>query len=55
MRGGGLEYLLNPYSRLDTRLHSGMDLGVGSSLECKCSMTRVDAQTGLIYPMCEME
>ena len=33
VRWGGLESLLNPCARLDTRLHPGLDPGVGSSLE----------------------
>ena len=49
---GGLESLLNPCARLDTQLHPGLDLGldlgVGFSLECKCNVTRVAAQSGLV-------
>ena len=49
---GGLESLLNPCARLDTRLHPGLDPGldpgVGFSLECKCNVTRVAAQSGLV-------
>ena len=37
---GGLEYLINPYVRLDTRMHLGLDPVVGSSLEYKCSVTQ---------------
>ena len=39
---GGLESLLNPCARLDTRLHPGLypglDPGVGFSLECECNV-----------------
>ena len=52
---GGFEYLLNPCVRLDTRLHPGMDPGVGSILEYKYSVTHVATQGGLVYPMCEIE
>ena len=52
---GGLESLLNPCARLDTRLRPGMDLGVRSSLEYECSVTRVAAQSGLVYPMWGVE
>ena len=52
---GGLESILNPWTQLDIRLNLGLDLGVGSSLEYECSVTRVAAQGGLVYPMCEME
>ena len=51
---GGLEYLLNPCVKLDTRLHTGLDPGLGSSLEYEYSVTRVAAQGGLVYPMYEM-
>ena len=37
---GGLESLLNSCAQLDTRLHPGMDPGVGSSLEYECSVTQ---------------
>ena len=36
----GDEYLLNPCKRLDTRLHLGLDSGVGSSLEYEYSVTQ---------------
>ena len=40
----GLEYLLNPCTRLDTRLYMGLDPGldpgVGFSLEYECSVTQ---------------
>ena len=49
---GGLESLLNPCTRLDTRLDTrlylGLDPGVGFSLECECNVTRVAAQGGLV-------
>ena len=45
---GCLESLLNPCARLDTRLHLGLDLGVGFSLECECNVTHVAAQSGLV-------
>ena len=45
---GGLEYLLNPCARLDTRLHPVLEPVVGSSLEYECSVTRVVAQSGLV-------
>ena len=49
---GGSEYLLNPYTRLDTLLHLGLDPGqdpgVGFSLECECNVTCVAAQSGLV-------
>ena len=38
--GGGVEYLLNPCTGLNTRLHPGMDPGVGSILEYECSVTQ---------------
>ena len=37
---GGVESLLNPCARLDTWLHTGMDPGLGSSLEYKYSVTQ---------------
>ena len=37
---GGLEYLLKPCARLDTRLHPVLDPGVVSSLEYECSVTQ---------------
>ena len=49
---GGLESLLNPCARLDTRLHlglePGLDLGVGFGLEYECNVTRVAAQSCLV-------
>ena len=36
-----LEYLLNPCTLLDARLHPGLDLEVGSSLNDEYSVTRV--------------
>ena len=45
---GGLKYLLNPCAQLDTRLHTGLDLGVVSSLEYEYSVTRVAAQGDLV-------
>ena len=35
-------------------MNTGLDLGMGSSLEYKCNVTRVAAQSGLVYPICEM-
>ena len=37
---GGLKYLLNPCTRLDTLLYLGQYLGVVSNLEYKCSVTQ---------------
>ena len=48
-------YHNNPCARLDTRLYPGLDLVVVSSLEYEYIVTYVVAQTGLVYPMCEME
>ena len=36
-----IEYLLNPCPRLDTRLHPGLDLELGSRLEYKYSVTQL--------------
>ena len=52
---GDLESILNPYTRLYAQLHLGLDPGGGASLEYECSVTRLAAQGGLVYPMCEME
>ena len=40
---GGLEYLLNPCTRLDTQLHIGLDPGFGYSLEYEYIVTCVAA------------
>ena len=45
---GGLEYLLNLCARLNTWLHPGLDPGVRSKLEYKCSVTSVAAQGSLV-------
>ena len=37
----GLDSILNACTRLDTRLHPGLNPEVGNSLEYKCSVTRV--------------
>ena len=45
---GGLEHIINPCIQLDTRLHTGLDPGLVSSLEYKYSVVRVAAQGGLV-------
>ena len=52
---GVSESLINPCTQLDKQLHPGLDPGVGFSLEYECSVTRVATQSGLVYPMCEMD
>ena len=44
----GLEYLLNPCSRLDTRLNLVLDTVVGCSLKYKYSVAYVATQYGLV-------
>ena len=44
----GLESLLNPRTQLGTRLHTGLEPGVGSRLEYEYSVTCMAAQCGLV-------
>ena len=37
---GGLEYLLNPCSRLDAQLHPGLEPALGSNLDDEYSVTQ---------------
>ena len=40
---------------MDTQLHPGLDPVIGSSIEYEYSVTPVDPQGGLVYPIWEME
>ena len=47
---GGLDTLLNPYARLDARLHLVLDPEVGSSLDDEYSVTRVATKVAWYIP-----
>ena len=47
---GGLEYLLNSCTRLDPRLHLGLDPEMGSSLDNNYSVTRVATEVAWYSP-----